>query len=250
MLIRRLLARHVFLSPEGDAAAAGGAPAAAASGEGAPATAATTAAPTSPESAAAASATQTDNSPSDWRESIADADLKKYVTDKGYKDPAEAFKALRDAEAKYAAPAKPEDYQIGDTDFAKTAATWFHEQGIPAEQAKGLVGKWNEYVTKQTEEATAARARDGEAQMSALKTEWGNTYDANLELGRQAMRKFGIPAAFIDKVAGEIGDAETIKVFNRIGAAMSEGTLNPGGAGNGGSALTEEEQAARFYAKS
>jgi hypothetical protein len=251
MLIRRLLSRHVFMLPEGDAAASGGTPAAAATtAEGTPAATTTTAAQATTEGASAASTPQTDNSPSDWRESIADADLKKFVTDKGYKDPAEAFKALRDADAKYAVPSKPEDYGLGDEAFAKTAATWFHEQGIPAEQAKGLVGKWNEYVTKQTEEATAAKARDGEAQISQLKTEWGTNYDANVEIGRQAMRKFGLPVTFIDKVAGEIGDAETIKVFNRIGAAMSEGTLNPGGAGNGGAALTEEEQAAKFYAKS
>lgn len=170
------------------------------------------------------------------------------MTDKGYKDPAEAFKALRDAEAKNAAPEKPEDYQIGDTDFAKTAATWFHEQGISAEAAKGLTAKWNEYVTQQNEAVTAARTREGEAQMSALKTEWGNSYDTNIELSRQAMRKFGVPVEFIDKVAGQIGDAETVKVFNRIGAAMSEGTLNPGGAGSSGAALTEEQQAAKFYA--
>lgn len=255
MLITRLLARRLFLSPEGDAAASS-APAAAASTpstDGAPPAASTPPAGDSsgtPPASSTPTASDSHNSAPDWRESIADADLKKFVTDKGYKDPTEAFKALRDAEAKSAAPSTPEEYGLGDDAFAKTAAGWFHEQGIPAEQAKGLVGKWNEYVTKANEEAVAARTRDGEAQMSSLKTEWGNDYDAKIELGRQAMRKFGVSVEFIDKLAGQMGDAETIKVFNRIGAAMSEGTLNPGGAGNGGAALTEEEQAAKFYAKS
>lgn len=63
------------------------------------------------------------------------------------------------------------------------------------------------------------------------------------------MRKFGVPAEVIDRLAGESGDAATIKVFSSIGASLSEGTLNPGGdGGSSGAALTLEQRAAKFYA--
>lgn len=219
--------------------------------DGAPAAGGGTAAPAAEPSAPTAEPTaQSHNSAPDWRESIADEDLRNYVTGKGFKDPGEAFKALRDAEAKYAAPAKPEDYQIGDTDFAKTASTWFHKHGVPAETAKALTTEWNQHMQAMTEQAATERMQKGERDMSALKTEWGQEFDKNVELGRQAMRKFGLSVEFVDKLAGETGDAETIKVFSRIGAAMSEATLNPGGAGGSGAALTHEQRAAKFYSNS
>lgn len=120
---------------------------------------------------------------------------------------------------------------------------------MSAETAKALAAKWNVYVEQQNSAAEAARLAKGQADLAALKSEWGDGYDKNLELGRQAMRKFGVPAEVIDRLAGESGDAATIKVFSSIGASLSEGTLNPGGdGGSSGAALTLEQRAAKFYA--
>ncbi|WP_244117660.1 hypothetical protein [Burkholderia contaminans] len=223
--------------------------------------AATSTTTTDPAAATAATATQTDgaatattegthDSAPTWLQSIADADLRQFVEAKGFKDVGEAVKAMREFEAKHAAPASVEDYQLGDGDFAKTAATWFHEAGIPAEAAKALAAKWNGYVGEQNTAAEAARLAKGEAELTTLKGEWGADYDKNVELGRQAMRKFGVSGEVIDKLAGASGDAATIKVFSQIGASLSEGTLNPGGAGGSGAALTEEQRAAKFYSNS
>ncbi|MCW5121931.1 hypothetical protein B7L18_004085 [Burkholderia cenocepacia] len=221
---------------------------------GATATSATTTDTTAPAT------TQTDGAPTTtegthdsaptWLQSIADADLRQFVEAKGFKDVGDAVKAMRELEAKHATPASVEDYQLGDGDFAKTAATWFHEAGIPADAAKALAAKWNGYVGEQNTAAEAARLAKGEAELTTLKGEWGADYDKNVELGRQAMRKFGVSGEVIDKLAGATGDAATIKVFSQIGASLSEGTLNPGGAGGSGAALTEEQRAAKFYSNS
>ncbi|MBR8244779.1 hypothetical protein C6T52_17145 [Burkholderia multivorans] len=233
---------------------AGGAPAAGAT------TTATATDSAAPAAAAAASTPAADNgtppantgdSPASWLQSITDAELRQFVEAKGFKDAGEAVKAMRELEAKHAVPAKAEDYQLGDTDFAKTAASWFHEHGVSAETAKALAAKWNGYVEQQNSAAEAARIAKGQADLAALKSEWGDGYDKNLELGRQAMRKFGVPAEVIDRLAGESGDAATIKVFSSIGASLSEGTLNPGGAGGSGAALTDDDaRAAKLYDKS
>lgn len=203
---------------------------------------------TQTDGAAQATAGTHDSAPA-WLQSIADADLRQFVEAKGFKDAGDAVKAIRELEAKHAAPAKAEDYQLGDTDFAKTASTWFHEAGIPAEAAKALAAKWGVYVNDQTAAIESARVAKGEAELTALKSEWGDSYDRNVELGRQAMRKFGVSGEVIDKLAGASGDAATIKMFSQIGASLSEGTLNPGGDGGGsGAALTPEQRAAKFYA--
>ncbi|WP_186039132.1 hypothetical protein [Burkholderia gladioli] len=242
MFIRNLLRRHRLL--EGETNAASGAPAgdgqsAAPAGDGQAAGA-----------AGAAGAAETGNLPPDWLQGIDDAELRTFVEGKGFKSAGEALAALREVEGKYAAPDKPEGYELGDGDFAKTAATWFHENGVPAATAKALAGKWNTYVQDQTAAAEAARVAAGEQQITALRTEWGDSYDKNVELGRQAMRKFGVSGEVIDKLAGASGDAAVIKTFSQIGAAISEGTLNPGGTASSGAALTEEQRAAKFYSNS
>ncbi|MBU9378710.1 hypothetical protein [Burkholderia gladioli] len=243
MFIRNLLRHHRLLEGE---AAAGGAPAgdAAAAAGSAPA-------PAGPGGATTpAAGTETGNLPSDWLQGIDDADLRTFVEGKGFKSAGEALAALREVEGKYAAPDKPEGYELGDGDFAKTAASWFHENGVPAATAKALAGKWDAYVKEQSTAAETAQKLAGEQQISALRTEWGDSYDKNVELGRQAMRKFGVPGDVIDKLAGASGDAATIKVFSQIGAAVSEGVLNPGGAGgsSGATAATNEDaRAAKLF---
>ncbi|MCW3505655.1 hypothetical protein K6Y79_36930 [Burkholderia cenocepacia] len=216
-----------------------------------PAATTTTATATTQTDGATTATEGTHDSAPTWLQSIADADLRQFVEAKGFKDVGEAVKAMRELETKHAAPASVEDYQLGDGDFAKTAATWFHEAGIPADAAKALAEKWNGYVGEQNAATEAARLAKGEAELTTLKGEWGVDYDKNVELGRQAMRKFGVSGEVIDKLAGATGDAATIKVFSQIGASLSEGVLNPGGAGGSGAALTNEDaRAATLYDKS
>ncbi|WP_257834976.1 hypothetical protein [Burkholderia glumae] len=237
MFIRNLLRRHRLL--EGETNAASGAPA----GDG------QSAAPAGDGQAAGA---DTQDSTNGWLQGIDDAELRTFVEGKGFKSAGEALAALREVESKYAAPDKPEGYELGDGDFAKTAAAWFYENGVPAATAKALAGKWDAYVKEQTTAAETAQKLAGEQQITALRTEWGDSYDKNVELGRQAMRKFGVSGEVIDKLAGASGDAAVIKTFSQIGAAISEGTLNPGGAGgsSGAAPTNEDARAAKLFDKS
>lgn len=197
------------------------------------------------------------NSATPWTDAIADAELKAFATERGFKDPAEALKALRETEGKFVVPAKPEDYGIEvpqgqDGAFAKTAAGWFHKHGIPTAAAKGLVSDWNAFMTAQQQAADTARQQKGEQELNTLRGEWGQQYEANVELGRRAMRTFGVPAELIDSLAGKMGDAQTLRLFHNIGKAMGEATLNPGtptGGGNGQPAAADPDaaRAARMF---
>lgn len=197
------------------------------------------------------------NSATPWTDAIADADLKAFATERGFKDPGEALKALRETETKFAVPAKPEDYAIEvpqgqDGAFAKTAAGWFHKHGIPAAAANGLAADWNAFVAAQQQATDTAQQQKGEQELGALRGEWGQQYEGNIELGRRAMRTFGVPAELIDSLAGKMGDAQTLRLFHNIGKAMSEGTLNPGtpaGGGNGQPAVGDPDaaRAARMF---
>ncbi|MFK0377838.1 hypothetical protein [Pandoraea sp. NPDC090278] len=201
-------------------------------------------------SAAAAGAASSQESATSWLQSLTDADVKTFAEQKGFKDAGEAVKALRDVEAKYTIPESADAYQLPvpngqDGAFAKQAAGWFHKAGIPVEQAKALTAEWNSAQAAQV----AAHQQKVQQEMTALKSEWGGQYETNLELGRRTMRAFGINPESIDKISGQLGDVETIRVFQRIGQGLSEGTLNPGSSGGSeaGSVDPDAARAARMF---
>lgn len=188
-----------------------------------------------------------------WHESIQDAGLKAFIEGKGFKDAGEAVKALQDLEGQTAKPESADAYKLPvpqgqDGAFATEAAKWMHEAGIPVAQAQALATKWNEYQAGQAHAADLARHQQGEADVASLRKEWGGQYDANVELGKRAVRAFageaGDAEVLIGKIEGAIGTAETLRLFQRIGKSMGESTLNPGDAGssNGepqGNSMTE-----------
>lgn len=236
---KRNYLRFFLMNAEPDAGGGGAAAAPAAAPSPAAAPAAAGAAAPAPAPA------QTDNSPTSWLQSLPDAEAKAYAESKGWKDPVDAVKAIREMEGKYAVPQSADAYQFPvpegqDGALAKQAAAWFHEAGVPVEAAQAVVKKWNEMAVA----AETHRQQQIQQDMSALKTEWGTQYDANLELGRRVMRTFGVAPEAIDKISGQMGDATTLRVFQQIGKGLSEGTLNPG-SGGGGNATPADPDAAR-----
>jgi hypothetical protein len=135
------------------------------------------------------------------------------------------------------APDKAEAYELPvpegqDGEFAKTAATWFKDAGLLPQQAQALAGKWNEFAAAQAAAAEAAETQRiaqleqrNKAEEASLKTEWGQSHDANLELARRAVRQF-IPsekaADVVSALEDKLGYAETIKLMHAIGKGLGE----------------------------
>lgn len=167
----------------------------------------------------------------DWRQSI-DQGLHEYIEKKGFQSPDDAIKALQEAEGKHAVPETADEYELPvpegqDGEFAKAAAGWMHEAGIPVEAAKALAGKWNEYQEAAQKQYEQQRAQQDEADVAALKKEWGKQYDANIELGRRAFRTFAGDQEMVEKISQALGSAETLRLFHRIGKNLGEGSLTP-----------------------
>lgn len=248
---KRFVSRFPFMNQDpgaGGGAPAGGDPAPA------PAPAAATPAPApaaaTPAPAPAPAPAQTDNSPGAWLQSLPDAEAKAYAESKGWKDPGEAIKAMRELEGKYTVPANADDYKLpvpqgSDGGFAKQASAWFHEAGVPVAAAQAVAAKWNETMAA----AETQRQQQIQQEMAALKTEWGTQYDGNVELGRRVLRTFGISGDVIDRISGQMGDVQVLRVFHQIGKGLGEGTLNPGGGGGGNTAPADPEaaRAARMF---
>lgn len=240
---RRLLAR-LLRNETGDGAQAGdgGAAAQAAAANGAPAT--------------GADGQQTQATAPAWHESIQDEGLKAFIAGKGFKDAGDAVKALQDAEGKTAVPESPDAYKLPvpqgqDGAFAQQAAAWMHEAGIPVAQAQVLAEKWNAHQADLQQQADVARQQRDDADLATLRKEWGGQHDANVELGRRAVRAFAgqgdAAGELLGKIEGAIGAAETFRLFHRIGTQLNEGTLAPAAAG--ASTQPGESITDRWYSK-
>lgn len=159
--------------------------------------------------------------------------------------PAEEIAAFR---SKMGVPEKVDEYMSvikvpeGQPDtFAKEAATWFHEAGIPPKQAAQLVEKWNASMASgATAQAEQARTQ-ADQEFGQVVSAWGKDADANLELGKRAAAQF-IPAkdaaerqAILGKLEGAIGTKAMLEMFANIGKNLGEHRMattgDPGGLG-------------------
>jgi hypothetical protein len=194
-----------------------------------------------------------------WFEGVADAELREFIRNKGWNDPAEMAVGYRnlekliggekvplpkgDADAEgwervYKAlgrPATPEDYKLGDLE----SAAQYHKLGLTARQASGL-SAWQDSLKaaqeqRAIEDAGVERAR----QLAAVRKEWGGDFDENLRLGKRAVREFGLEGS-VEKLEAALGSSELLKLTARLGRGLKEDTF-AGGAGSRSFGKTKEE---------
>lgn len=144
---------------------------------------------------------------------------------------------------KLGVPEKADGYKLpvpeGQSDaFAKEAANWFHENGIPAKAAEGLTQKFNEYAAAQQAQQMQAFAAKSEQEFTGLKTEWGAAFDQNIELGKRAAMQF-IPgtaeerAATLQALEQSLGTGKLLKLMANIGQGLGEHKVVGGESGAG-----------------
>lgn len=139
-------------------------------------------------------------------------------------------------------PDRPEGYGLkapegADPAFAKAASEVMHKAGLSAKQAQALAGWWGEQQAAALKGFTDQRAKAAETDMAALKAEWGQTYDAEIEGARRAARAYGLDEAKLTKIEDALGTAELLRLFAKIGKAQGE-HAPADGAGSGGFGMT------------
>lgn len=145
-------------------------------------------------------------------------------------------------------PEAPEGYELKAPDglpegvwsdeAAKGFAAKAHELGLTPAQARGLA----EWQAKNVGESMARSGLepDGRTWEQALQTEWGASYDANMEIARRAAKEFGDEAA-LAKLGDRIGDSALVRMFHKIGVKVGEDVA----VGLGGGAVPTQAQSAK-----
>ena len=176
-----------------------------------------------------------------WFQNVADTELREFIQNKGWKDPAEMAVGYRHLEKLvggekvplpkgdtdtegwdrvYKAlgrPAKPEDYQLPDLESAAA----YHKLGLTARQATGL-SAWQDTLKaaqeqRQKDEAAAQRAQ----QLAAVRKEWGGEFEENVRLGKRAVREFALEGS-VDALEAALGSGELLKLTAKLGRGLKE----------------------------
>lgn len=218
-------------------------------------------------------------SPSAWTDAITDQDLRGFVQTRGWKDPGSLAESYRNLEKLTGVPADkiiklpgeddtegwnsvwgrlgrpetPDGYNLPlpdgvPGDFAKTAAAKFHELGIPAKQAEALTAWWNEQSTTAQQQQMQAREQQAEIDLNQLRQEWGQTYDAEIEKARRAVRQFGVEQEQLQKIEDAIGTAQLMKLWAKIGNSLGEASFEGGETGAKSFGVSKDAAVAKINA--
>lgn len=137
-------------------------------------------------------------------------------------DPAEAWAPVWD---RLGRPANADGYKLHvpdgqSPDFAKAAAGWMHEAGIPAKAGQALAGKWNEFIAAQQKAAEVAEESAFAAEDAALNRDWGSEKTARMEIARRTAKELGMTDAAIGALEKAAGFSGVMKTFAKIGDAL------------------------------
>lgn len=152
---------------------------------------------------------------------------------------------------------KPEKSLLSDEHVARIAA-FAKEQGLTNDKAQALLNRESQVVA----DARTQVGVEADAKLAELQTNWiatakddkeigGANFTQNAELSRRVLATFGTPefnAILEDPKQGRFGNhPELVRVFSRIGKAMSEDKLvNPGAQGEKGAGKSFAD---KFYSE-
>lgn len=155
--------------------------------------------------------------------------------------------------AKLGRPDSADKYNITvpegqSTDFADFAKTMFHEAGLTDRQAQTLNEKWNEYVASMEGSQVEQYQENLKQQDAALRKEWGEAYDDQIDKAKSAAREFGLQENQIDAMEKALGFDGLMKFMSNIGSKLGEDTFitGDGGGGNFNGKLTPGGAQARI----
>lgn len=146
--------------------------------------------------------------------------------------------------AKLGVPESADGYQLPipegqDPAFSKTAAEWFHDAGVTPKSAEQIATKWNEFQANQMQAMEAKRAEQSNSEFKEWESAQGSALAQNLELGKRAVRQFGLDAkgedglTVSDKIENAIGTKAYMEFIAKMGTGLGEHKMLQGGETSG-----------------
>jgi hypothetical protein len=150
-------------------------------------------------------------------------------------------------------PESPDKYAFPegvDGELAKALAPKLHELGISQKQAQGLATIDLERAAAAQEAERVRVVNDQNAADQALRSEWGQKYNENMEFARRAMRGLGLnlDQGFIP-MAAAIGSKNALKLLHLAGLNTREDNAASVGDAAAGFGMTPNRAKAELQEK-
>lgn len=201
---------------------------------------------------------------SDWTGTL-DEDLKGFVQNKGFEKPADVLNSYRNLEKLVGAPkerlvklpedmsdaeqmaevynrlgrpSKSDEYDIkfgegNPEDFQKWTKDTFHKLGLTQAQAQKMVESMDTYSDEIKQASLKEQEQKVAEEQKALQKEWGQAYEQNTRLAKRAAREVGVDGDTVEALAGTLGFAKTMKLFQKVAEATGEADFVSGGQAEG-----------------
>ncbi|MEO8837544.1 MAG: hypothetical protein ABI351_02400 [Herbaspirillum sp.] len=137
------------------------------------------------------------------------------------------------------APKEAKDYDLevpkefGDANQAELFRKLFYEEGVSKSTAAKLVKGFNEYQAGLRKGVQDQAELEGKNADAILKRDWGQAYDQNVNIAKEAIRTFGLDQKIVDSLHQAMGQEKTFKLLHQFGSSVGEGKFVRGGATNG-----------------
>lgn len=200
----------------------------------------------------------------DWMSGFSE-DQKLFVKNKGYQGPNDLLDSYRNLEKLHGVPADrivklpekmdspemravweklgaPKDAKgyglpaSKDEAEAKAVAAFenaFFEAGIPKTAAEKIMSKLAEFNNERTKNMTEAQKLAFTQSEQNLKKEWGQAFDQNTHMAKEAARALGMTEQQVNALGANLGHDGAMKLFHKLAGAVREadfvGGKPPGG---------------------
>lgn len=211
---------------------------------------------------AGAPAAPASNAPASW-DSGFDEDTRAYVSAKGWKAPTDLLTSYRNLEKfaggsksllelpgvdadpkaweqvynKLGRPESPDKYGIQPPEGADPQVVdWFkktsHELGLTDKQAREMFNRYNELAGSQMQQTQAQMQQAMEQDIATLKREWGQGFDAQIDMGKRAVQALGLNEQKLSEYESKLGTGEMLRLFATLGSKMGEDSFVGGDRSN------------------
>lgn len=222
----------------------------------------------------------------EWFSTIGDESVRTWVQSKGFKDSTAVAESAYNLEKligfdkagrtlvvpkddatpeeraafyqKLGAPANADGYKVPEALAADPVVKEFRDVALKSgmlpkqfEEAVGFITAKAQTMNTERQQAAAAQS---DQDMTALKTEWGQGYDKQVEMAKRAATSF-IPAKdaaergeIMTKIEGAIGTGAMMRLFAKIGEGLGEHAAHSSGDAGNFDSLTPAQAKGRIEA--
>lgn len=111
------------------------------------------------------------------------------------------------------------DVDVSFLDMIRTAA---HENSIPATAAASFAKAVLKFAGDSDSADSAEKVAAGQADRTALMTNWGQHAEANFFIAKQAAAKLGVDPKAVEALENQVGYKAVMEMFLKIGTAIGE----------------------------